>query len=103
MPIDSDINPFKRLHNRFRACHRFEKLSGEEFKQTIDIWERQVLKLPIASNLSRPKMMKVLGQTTGGYMGLLDMILREAAIRSLKKGLHKIDFDTLKAVAEKYR
>jgi hypothetical protein len=31
------------------------------------------------------------------------MILREAAIRSLKKGLTKIDLKTLKEVTEEYK
>jgi hypothetical protein len=31
------------------------------------------------------------------------MILREAAIRALKKGLPKIDLETLKEVATEYR
>lgn len=101
--LDAVIKRDEQVYNRFRACHRFGKLSGEEFKQTIDIWERQVLKLPVASNLSSPKMLKILGQTTGGYIGLLDMILREAAIRALKKELNKIDLETLKEVAEEYK
>jgi len=47
-------------------------------------------------------MLKILGQATGGYIGLLDMILREAAIRALEKGLSKIDLETLKEVAREY-
>jgi len=48
-------------------------------------------------------MLNVLGQATGGYIGLLNMMLREAAIRTLKKGLQKIDLETLKEVAEEYK
>lgn len=48
-------------------------------------------------------MLKTLGEATGGYIGLLDMILREAAIRALKKGLQKIDLETLKQVAAEYK
>ena len=48
-------------------------------------------------------MLKILGQATGGYIGLMDMILREAAIRALKKGLQKIDLETLKEVSREYR
>jgi DNA transposition AAA+ family ATPase len=44
-------------------------------------------------------MLKTLGEATGGYIGLMDMILREAAIRALEKGLKKIDKATLKEVA----
>jgi DNA transposition AAA+ family ATPase len=48
-------------------------------------------------------MLKALGEATGGYVGLLDMILREATIRALKKGLQRIDLETLKEVAGEYR
>ena len=48
-------------------------------------------------------MMKILREATGGYVGLLDMILREAAIRALKKGLSKIDLANLKEVAGEYK
>ncbi|MEO1561044.1 MAG: transposase, partial [Cyanobacteria bacterium J06632_19] len=49
------------------------------------------------------KLLKSLGQATGGYIGLMDMILRESAIRALKKGLQKIDLEILKEVTEEYR
>lgn len=101
--LDAVIKRDEQVYNRFRACHRFGKLAGDEFCQTVDIWERQVLKLPVASNLSSKRMLKILGQATGGYLGLLDMILRESAIRALKKGLQKIDLETLKEVTEEYR
>ena len=48
-------------------------------------------------------MLKALGEATGGYVGLLDMILRAAAIWALKKGLQRIDLETLKEVAGEYR
>ncbi|WP_341734805.1 hypothetical protein [Microcoleus sp. EPA2] len=48
-------------------------------------------------------MRSALGEATGGYVGLLDMILREAAIRALKKRLSRIDLETLKEVAREYK
>ncbi|WP_225896610.1 hypothetical protein [Amazonocrinis nigriterrae] len=78
-------------------------MSGEDFKRTVDIWEKKVLQMSVASNLSSKKMLKTLGEATLGYIGLLDMILREAAIRALKKGLQKIDLETLKEVTGEYR
>ena len=48
-------------------------------------------------------MLKVLTEATRGYIGLLDMILREAAVRALEKGLKKIDIATLKEVAGEYK
>ena len=101
--LDAVIKRDEQVYNRFRAHHRFGKLSGADFKQTVEIWERKVLQLPVASNLSSKQMLKTLGEGTGGYIGLLDMILREAAIRALKKGLPHIDLATLKEVAAEYK
>ncbi len=67
------------------------------------VTSEQILKLPVASNLSSQTMLKTLGEATGGYIGLMDMILRETAIRALKKGLQKIDLETLKQVAGEYK
>ncbi len=101
--LDTVVKRDEQVYNRFRSCHRFGKFCGEDFKGTVEIWEKQILKLPVASNLSGKTMLKILGEATGGYIGLLDMILREAAIRALKKGLQKIDLATLKEVTAEYR
>jgi DNA transposition AAA+ family ATPase len=69
----------------------------------VKIWEQQVLQLPTPSNLTSKTMIEILGEATGGYIGLIDKILREAAIRSIAKGLTKIDVDTLTALAMQYR
>jgi DNA transposition AAA+ family ATPase len=101
--LDKAVKKDPAVYNRFRPCYRLENLSGDDFKRTVEIWERQVLKLPSPSNLSSKTMLKTLGAATGGYIGLLDMILRGAAIKALKKGLPKIDLETLKEVAAEYR
>jgi DNA transposition AAA+ family ATPase len=101
--LDAVMKRDEQVYNRFRACHRFGKFSGDEFKRIVDIWEKKVLQLPVASNLAGKTMLKTLGEATGGYIGLLDMILRESAIRSLKKGLQKVDLATLKEVATEYK
>lgn len=101
--LDAVIKRDEQVYNRFRACHRFGKFSGDEFNRIVDIWEKKVLQLPVASNLGSKTMLKTLGEATGGYIGLLDMILRESAIRALKKGLQKVDLATLKEVAAEYK
>jgi DNA transposition AAA+ family ATPase len=101
--LDAVMKRDEQVYNRFRSCYRFGKLSGEDFERTVKIWEQQVLRLPTPSNLTEKTMMKTLGEATGGYIGLMDMILREAAIRSLKKGLAKIDLKTLEEVTEEYK
>ena len=83
--LDTVIKRDEQVYNRFRACYRFGKLSGDDFTDAIKIWERDILKLPVVSNLTRKSTKEILAKATGGYIGLLDMILREAAIRALKK------------------
>jgi DNA transposition AAA+ family ATPase len=101
--LNAVIKRDEQVYNRFRDCYRFEKLSGEDFEQTVKIWEQQVLQLPTPSNLTSKTMLNILSEATGGYIGLMDKILREAAIRSIEKGLTKIDVETLKTVAMRYR
>ena len=83
--LETVIKRDEQVYNRFRACYRFGKLSGNDFTDAIKIWERDILKLPVVSNLTRKSTKEILAKATGGYIGLLDMILREAAIRALKK------------------
>jgi DNA transposition AAA+ family ATPase len=63
--LDTVIKRDEQVNNRFRACHRFGKLSGTKFQETVEIWERDVLKLPVASNLGTTTMLKTLGEATG--------------------------------------
>jgi hypothetical protein len=85
------------------ACYRYQKLTIAQLVETTAIWEEHVLKLPQASNLASPKMQKILGPAVHGYIGLLDMIVREAAIRSLKHGQSRITLTTLSEVVAEYR
>lgn len=101
--LDTVIKRDEQAYNRFRASYRFGKLQGNEFKETVEIWEQDVLCLPVPSNLGTKPMLKILGEATGGYIGLMDMILREAGIRALEKGLTKIDRVTLEEVALEYK
>ncbi len=101
--LDAVVKKDEQVYNRFRACHRFGKLSGNEFKEVVEIWEEDVLCLPVPSNLSQKQMLKILLQATRGYIGLLDTILREAAIRALEKGSSKIDKNILQEVAGEYK
>ena len=49
----------------------------------MKIWERHVVKLPTPSNLTSKTMLKILGEATGGYIGLMDKSLREAIFKSI--------------------
>ncbi len=101
--LEAVIKRDEQVYNRFRACHRFGKLSGKEFQDTVQVWEDKVLKLPLPSNLISKDMLRILFSATEGYIGRLDEILREAAIRSLSSGFKKIDKAVLQEVAQEYK
>jgi len=101
--LDAVIKRDEQVYNRFRACHRFGKLSGDDFKKTVKIWEDSILKLPVASNLTTKEMLRIIISATEGYIGRLDEILREAAIRALSSGLKKIEKSVLQEVAKEYK
>jgi DNA transposition AAA+ family ATPase len=101
--LEAVIKRDEQVYNRFRACHRFGKLSGKDFQDTVQAWEERVLKLPVSSNLNSKDMLRILTSATEGYIGRLDEILREAAIRSLSKGFKKIDKAVLQEVAKEYK
>ncbi|ACC83975.1 TniB family NTP-binding protein [Nostoc punctiforme] len=101
--LEAVIKRDEQVYNRFRACHRFGKLSGKDFQDTVQAWEDRVLKLPVSSNLTSKDMLRILTSATEGYIGRLDEILRETAIRSLSKGFKKIDKAVLQEVAKEYK
>ncbi|MBD2074357.1 TniB family NTP-binding protein [Phormidium sp. FACHB-592] len=101
--LDAVIKCDEQVYNRFRACHRFGKLSGEEFVKTVAIWEQKILKLPVASNLTSKEMLRIVTAGTEGYIGRMDEILREAAIRSLSAGFKKVEKKILEEVAKEYK
>lgn len=100
--LDAVIKRDEQVYNRFRSQRRLGNLAGEEFKKTVAIWEEKVLRLPVASNLTSQEMLKILMKATQGYIGGLDEILREAAIKSLSRGFKKIDKTVLQEVAREY-
>jgi len=61
-----------------------------------------VLRLPQSSNLTSEKIQLLLAKATRGYVGLLDRILREAAILALERGQSRIDFTLLNQVIGEY-
>jgi DNA transposition AAA+ family ATPase len=100
--LDAVIKRDEQVSNRFLACYRFGTLAGNDFRDTVQAWEDKILKLPLPSNLISKDMLRILTKATGGYIGRLDEILREAAIRSLPRGFKKIDKAVLEEVAKEY-
>lgn len=101
--LDAVVRRDEQIHNRFMACHRFHRLNAAQLKATTAVWEKYVLRMPKSSKLTNASIQNILGTATQGYIGLLDTILREAAIRSLKVGKDKIERSILEEVASDYR
>jgi len=40
--LEAVIKRDEQVYNRFRACHRFGKLSGKDFQDTVQAWEDNV-------------------------------------------------------------
>jgi hypothetical protein len=89
----------EQVDNRFLERYELDKLDDKEFQQIVEIWVKNVLKMPEASNLAKGKTLSLLKKTTKKLIGRLDMILRKAAIRSLLKGHKTIDEKVLEEVA----
>lgn len=100
--LDAVIGRDEQVKNRFYAHFRMGVLNPVQFEQTVLVWEQQILKLPVPSNLTAKPTLKLLREKTRGYIGILDMILRQSAIAALKKGESKIDIQTLKEVMAGY-
>ena len=64
------------------------------------LWEEHILQLPEPSNLTNDKAQRLLLQATRGYIGVLDQILCEAAIRTLQMRKPRITLPTLSQVVK---
>jgi DNA transposition AAA+ family ATPase len=100
--LDNLIKRNEYIHDRFIECFRFDVVSEKKFPQMVEIWEREIVQLPVPSNLTKQETLKPLYLKTGGKIGLLDKVMRKAAILSLRKGLSHIDRNTLDEVLERF-
>jgi DNA transposition AAA+ family ATPase len=83
---------------RFCPTYHFKCLDADELREMTALWEEHVLQLSKPSNLSAVKAQNMLYPATRGYIGLLDIILCEAATRVIQQGKTHVDLDTLKHV-----
>lgn len=100
--LDNLIKKREYIHRRFIECYRLKALTENQFPKVVQMWEDDIVKLPVPSNLTKPETLRRLYEKTGGTIGLLDRVLRIAAILSLKKGNSKIDRETLDEVLVRY-
>lgn len=100
--LNAVIKRDEQVYHRFLAVSNFGRLEGKEFEEMLAIWEAKVIALPVPSNLTKSETHKLLLKVTRGYIGRLDEILREAAIKSLSRGHKRIEFSILQEVAREY-
>ncbi|MGB3612306.1 MAG: TniB family NTP-binding protein [Elainellaceae cyanobacterium] len=98
--LNTVVQRDKQVEYRFLATYRYPRLTADELLETTALWEENVLKLPEPSNLTSPKAQQLLVQGTRGCIGLLDQILRDAAIRALQHGELYIGLKRLKQVVK---
>ena len=106
--LDPAVKEDEQVYNRFRSNYGLGTIQKSQLKQIVGVWERDIIALPVSSHLTNEPMLKIIRPAIGAdqrgyYIGLIDMVLREAAIRSLEKGMMHVDKDVLTEVATEYR
>jgi hypothetical protein len=96
--LNAVLNRNEQVQYRCIAKHRYPRMTPSQIAKTSAIWETHVLRLPQSSRLSSAKVQKLLAPATGGYIGLLDRMLREAAVRSLRAGKSCVEYNILAEV-----
>jgi hypothetical protein len=105
--LDPAVKEDEQVYNRFRSNYRVGTIQSNQLKEVVGVWERDIIALPVPSHLMNEPMLKIIRPAIGAsgrgyYIGLIDMVLREAAIRSLEKGMMHVDKDVLTEVAQEY-
>ena len=105
--LEPAVKEDEQVYNRFRSSYQMGTIQSSKLTQIVGVWERDILALPAASNLITEANLKIIRKATGSqgrgyYIGLIDMVLREAAIRSLESGFMFVSKDILAQVAEEY-
>jgi DNA transposition AAA+ family ATPase len=98
--LNAVLGQDEQIQNRFFLSYQFTKLNADELKEMTAFWEQHVLQMPEPSKLNVARVQSLLLRSTRGYIGLLDKVLREAAIRALMSGQRSIGLDLLKEVID---
>jgi DNA transposition AAA+ family ATPase len=96
--LNTLVGQDEQILYRFLPAYRFTRLSADELRDMTMLWEEHVLQMPEPSKLSTAKAQNMLLPATRGYIGLLDQILSEAAIRALQQRQSHVGLDILKQV-----
>lgn len=98
--LNTVLNWDEQVRNRFLLTYYMPTLNPEELRETTALWEEHILQLPEPSKLTSSKAQDLLLQKTRGCIGILDQILREAAIQTLLMGRTRIEYSLLSQVVK---
>lgn len=63
--LDLAVTRDEQVFNRFRSSYNMSTIRGKKFKEVVGIWERDIINLPVPSNLTNEAMLEELRKATG--------------------------------------
>ncbi|PSN12965.1 hypothetical protein C7293_18000 [filamentous cyanobacterium CCT1] len=99
--LDALICQDEQVQRRYPR-YQYGRVSSDELKDLVELWEATVLCLPVASNLTTQKPFNLIKSSTGLCIGKMDELLRRAARKALISGEPKISYKVLKEVAGQF-
>jgi DNA transposition AAA+ family ATPase len=82
--------------------YQYGRVSSDELKDLVELWEATVLRLPVASNLVAIDPFNLIESATRKCIGKMDELLRMAARKALIEGESKISYARLQEVAAQF-
>ncbi|MBW4481480.1 MAG: ATP-binding protein [Tildeniella torsiva UHER 1998/13D] len=99
--LDAMICQNEQVQRRYPR-YQYGRVTPNELKDLVELWEAQVLDLPVASNLASKKPFALIESATGRCIGKMDELLRRAARKALIMGEAKINYERLQEIAAQF-
>lgn len=91
---------WKQVHNSFLSFYPFPAMTIDQTASVVDAWLTNFLGWEEESDLLYEDLLKKLQEKTGGLTGPLNDTLQKIAIQALKKGLRRLDEQTIYEVLD---
>lgn len=99
--LDALICQDEQVQRRYPR-YQYGRVSSDELRDLVELWEANVICLPVASNLIDVKLFNLIESCTGRCIGKMDELLRRAARKALISGESKISYERLQEVAAQF-
>lgn len=99
--LDALMAQDEQVQRRYPRYH-YGRVSEKELKNLVELWESEILCLPVTSNLKSGRNFKLIIAATGNCIGKMDELLRRTAIKALISGESKISNKLLQEVAAQF-